>query len=197
LKASGGKPPEAFFMPTQRRQPATQGVLYHSPVSRDHGDQILPLSAMLDRYPDLYRRHHAKYVGRESVLNQPVPPLNCTWADVVFFSPVDSTAIFDALRQSGRDVGKINFCTLDARLLDPDRTCIRLMRKSATAPEAEPADEHDYLPFTTGTLRAVSRVTDAALQRLRTLPLDQPWLPWVDVPHVLHRGEVPIDYLRP
>lgn len=151
---------------------------------------------MRDRYPDLHRRQMAKYGGRETVLDQPVPPLDCTWGDVVFFSPVDSAPIFDALRESGREIGERRSCTLDAGLLDPELTCIRLMRKSATGPEAEPADDHDFLPYTTGTLRAVSRITDAALQRLRTLPPSEPWLPWVDVPHILHRGEVPIDWLQ-
>ncbi|HEY9289984.1 MAG TPA: hypothetical protein VIP98_01775 [Microlunatus sp.] len=176
---------------------SVRGTLYHSPVSRPHGDQLLPLKAMRQPYPDLYRFHAAKYEGRESVLDRPVPPLDCTWGDVVFFSPVDSTLIFDALRASGRSVPGRAFCTVDAGLLDPQQTCIRLMRKSATEPEAEFGDDDDFLPYTTGTLRAVSRITHAALERLRNLGSDEPLLPWVDVPHILHRGPVPISCLQP
>ncbi|HEY6738284.1 MAG TPA: hypothetical protein VI076_05490 [Actinopolymorphaceae bacterium] len=143
------------------------------------------------RYPDLYARHAAKYEGREHVLSQPVPPLECTWGDVTFFSPVDSRVLFEAIRESGRKVPVMRNWTLDAGHLDPSRTCIRLMRKSATAISSEPATPDDFLPFTTATLRAVSRVTDAALTRLRNLTADEPLLPWVDVPHVLHRGPVP------
>lgn len=71
------------------------------------------------------------------------------------------------------------------------------MRKSPTRPGAEPATDTDYLPFTTATLKAVSRVTDAALTRLRNLSPDDPLLPWVDVPHVLHRGPIPLARLEP
>lgn len=174
-----------------------RGTLYHLPVSRPRGDQLLPLKAMRELHPDLYEFHHAKYEGREWVLDRPIPPLNCTWGDVVFFSPVDSTKIFDALRSAGRKVPGSTSCTVDASLLDPRQTCIRLMRKSATEDEAEFGDDDDFLPYTTGTLRAISRITDAALERLRNLTPGERLLPWVDVPHVLHRGPVPIRYLQP
>lgn len=182
-----------------RPEPTTgqrvRGTLYHSPVSHPRGDQLLPLNAMREPYPDLYEFHHAKYQGREWVLERPVPPLSCTWGDVVFFSPVDSALVFEALRSAGRKVPFTPFCTVDAGLLDPERTCIRLMRKSATEPEAEPGDDDDFLPYSTGTLRAVSRITVAALDRLRNLGPDEPLLPWVDVPHILHKGPIPISYL--
>lgn len=71
------------------------------------------------------------------------------------------------------------------------------MRKSTTEEEAEFGDDDDFLPYTTGNLRAVSRVTAAALDRLRNLTPDERLLPWVDVPHVLHRGPVPISCLQP
>jgi len=167
-------------------------MLYHSPVGSDHGDQILPLNLMRESFPDLHATHYAKYVGRESALGQTIPPLSCTWGDVAFLSPVDSGLLFDALRQSGRSVPSLPFCTLDASVLDPDRTWIRLMRKFLTGPEAEPASGDDFLTFTTATLRAVSRVTHTALERPRNLTAHEPMLPWVDLPHILHRGPVPI-----
>ena len=113
------------------------------------------------------------------MLERPIPPLNCTWGDVVFFSPVESALVFEALRSAGRRVPLTPFCIVDASLLDPERTCIRLMRKSATEPEAEPGDD-DFLPYTTDTLRAVCRITVAALDRLSNLGPDEPLLPWVD-----------------
>jgi hypothetical protein len=60
------------------------------------------------RYPDVYEREIAKYrelakySGRSHVMRHPVPPLDCTWTDVVFFSPVHLALIFDAIRSSGR-----------------------------------------------------------------------------------------------
>jgi hypothetical protein len=68
------------------------------------------------------------------------------------------------------------------------------MRHGSDGHHAAPADEHDYLPFTTAALRAVSRVTVAAIERLQSLKPGDPTLPWVDVPHVLHRGPIPVDW---
>lgn len=178
-------------------RPTVKGLLYHARVGNPSGAELLPLNTMRDRYPELHRQHYAKYIGREEALAQAVPPLDCTWGDVVFFSPIDSSVLFDAVRESGRTIPDIPFWTVDAGALDPDRTCIRLMRKAADRPDAELATADDFLPYTTATLRAVSRVTDAALTRLRNLGPDEPMFPWVDVPHVLHRGPVPIGLMRP
>lgn len=170
-----------------------RGTLFHTAVAAPRGDELLPLTLLAERYPDLHARHVAKYAGREHRLRERVIPLDCAWADVVFFSPVDSSVLFDAVRSAGRRAGAGRMWTLDASRLDPRRCCVRLMRVTRGALSADPGDEDDYLPLTTATLRAVSQVTDRALTRLRTLGPDEPMLPWGDVPHVLHRGPVPLD----
>jgi hypothetical protein len=173
-----------------------QGILFHTAVADPCGDDLLPLSALRERYPELYARHLAKYAGREHRLRERVIPLDCAWSDVVFFSPVDSVVLLDAMRSAGRRVARIPMWRLDAARLDPRRCCVRLMRMTRGASSADPGDEDDYLPLTTATLRAVSQVTDRALTRLRTLAPDEPARPWGDVPHVLHRGPVPLDLFR-
>ncbi|MFC1436472.1 hypothetical protein ACEZDB_38145 [Streptacidiphilus sp. N1-3] len=173
-----------------------QGSLFHTAVKDPRGEALLPLSALEQRYPDLYVRHLARYRGREHRLRERVLPLDCAWADVVFFSPIDSTLLFEAMRIAGRPVAAAPMWTLDASRLDPRHCCVRLMRLTRGARSADPGDEDDYLPLTTATLRAVSQVTDRALARLRTLGPDEPALPWGDVPHVLHRGPVPWSLFR-
>ncbi|MEU6173166.1 hypothetical protein ABZ832_14725 [Streptantibioticus parmotrematis] len=180
-----------------------RGTLFHTRVGEFHtrvgeprGDELLPLAMLAERHPDLYARHAAKYARRQHRLRERVIPLDCTWADVVFFSPIDSTVLFDAARSAGRQVWSGPFWTLDASLLDPDRCCVRLMRVTRGAGSADPGTEDDYLPLTTAVLRAVSDVTHRALERLRTIGPDEPLLPWGDVPHVLHRGPVPLGLLR-
>jgi hypothetical protein len=168
--------------------------LYHLPATQARGDAILPLRELRTRHPDLCARHARKYADRPAALEQRIEPLDCAWADVVFLSPVHPAPLFEALRQAGRAVRQPAAppWALDAARLDPDRTVIRLMRHGPGGHHAAPPDEHDYLPFSTAGLRAVDRVTLAALERLRALRDGDPWLPWVDVPHVLHRGPVPI-----
>lgn len=93
-------------------------------------------------------------------------------------------------------MGDVPLWTLDASQLDPARCCIRLMRVTSGARTADPGTDDDYLPLTSATLRAVSEVTDRALERLRNLGPDEPLLPWGDVPHVLHRGPVPLNLFQ-
>ena len=79
-----------------------RGTLLHTAVTAPRGDELLPLSLLAERHPDLYARHIAKYAGREHRLRERVIPLDCHWADVVFFSPVDSAVLFDAVGSAGR-----------------------------------------------------------------------------------------------
>ncbi|OLT22335.1 hypothetical protein BJF81_00250 [Ornithinimicrobium sp. CNJ-824] len=183
------KAPEGFFMTH-----TITGILYHRPASAVRGNAILPLNCLRDLHPDLYELHTAKHAAAPAVLDQVVAPLGCSWGDVVFFSPVHPRPLLAALRHSGRTVPEQEPWVLPAGRLDPDRTVIRLMRAGAAGHHADPPDADDYLPFTTASLRAVNRVTVQAVRRLRTLQPDDPWLPWVDVPHVLYRGPVPLTW---
>lgn len=178
-------------------RPRVRGTLYHTAVTAPRGDELLPLSALREQHPELYIRHRAKYTGREERLLERVFPLDCAWEDVVFLSPLDSSVLFEAMRSAGRQVPEITMWPLDASRLDPRRCCIRLMRVTPGERTADPGTEDDYLPLTTATLRAVSEVTDRALTRLRALAPDEPSLPWGDVPHILHRGPLPLSVFRP
>jgi hypothetical protein len=177
---------------------AVQGTLYLLPRTTVRGSEIIPLSRMRTRYPDLYELNVRKYAARPEIMGERIEPLDCTWSDVVFLSPVHPESLFAALRK-GRDDRErkpMRPLILDAGRLDPARTVIRLMRHGRDGHYADPADVHDYLPFTTAGLRAVNRVTIAAVERLESLKPDDPRLPWVDVPHVLHRGSVPVDWFH-
>ncbi|MCK0111746.1 hypothetical protein MWU75_06305 [Ornithinimicrobium sp. F0845] len=173
---------------------SVEGVLFHRPATPVRGARILPLSQLRDRYVDLHDLHSSNYVRSPEVLTHPIAPLNCIWADVVFLSPVHPAALFAALRRSGRSVTDTEPWVLPASRLDPSRAIIRLMRAGTDGHHADPPDADDYLPLTTATLRAVNRITVDAVQRLESLGPEDPWLPWVDVPHVLYRGSIPLDW---
>lgn len=174
--------------------PTVQGTLYHRPSSPIRGDAILPLNQLRRHHPDLTERHRATHAAKPEVLTQEIEPLGCTWGDVVFLSPLHPAPLFAALRRAGKAVNDQEPWALPAHRLDPDRTIIRLIRAGADGHTPDPCSADDYLPFTTATLRAVNRVTVAAVQRLESLKPDDPWLPWVDVPHVLHRGPIPVTW---
>ncbi|AUG76229.1 hypothetical protein CFP65_1330 [Kitasatospora sp. MMS16-BH015] len=171
-----------------------RGTLFHTAVAAPRGDQLLPLAGLRELHPDLYERHLVKYRGREHRLAERVLPLDCTWSEVVFLSPLDAAPLFAALREAGRPAATPQQWTLDAGLLDPARCCVRLMRMTRGAQTADPGGPDDYLPLTTATLRAVAEPTARALDRLRTLTPAEPARPWGDVPHILHRGPIPLRY---
>jgi hypothetical protein len=158
------------------------------------GDKILPLNQLRDRYPELYDRHVQKYTGRLDRLNTPVYPLDCTWADVVFLSPVHPAPIFEAMQESGR-IGPavIDYWTLDAELLDPTQTCILLKRHD---PELRPQPAEDFIPYSPAAVAELAVPSEQALHRLRNLTATEPLYPWADIPHVLHRGPVPVTLFR-
>ncbi|WP_410786178.1 hypothetical protein [Kribbella sp. C-35] len=158
------------------------------------GDDILPLNQLRVHYPDLYERHFKKYADRPHRVSAPVYPLDCTWADVVFLSPVHPAPIFEALHESGR-IGPavINYWTLDADLLDPAKTCILLKRHD---PELRPQPAEDFIPYTPEAAAALSTPSERALHRLRNLNATEPLYPWADIPHILHRGPIPLAAFR-
>lgn len=158
------------------------------------GDDILPLSQLRVHYPDLYELHFKKYADRPHRVNAPVYPLDCTWADVVFLSPVHPAPIFEAMHESGR-IGPVvvGYWTLDAELLDPARTCILLKRHD---PELRPQPAEDFIPYTPEAVAALSTPSERALHRLRNLNATEPLYPWADIPHILHRGPIPLSAFR-
>jgi hypothetical protein len=168
-------------------------LLYKGAIRDLRGDDLLPLNLIRDRYPDLYEREVVKYAEWPHVMDHPVYPLDCRWTDVVFFSPVHPAPIFDALRESGRAVSGLTYWTIDANLLSPDRTCILLKRHD---PLFQPQAAEDYIPYTPEAAAALSTPSDQALHRLRNLNATEPWLPWADIPHILHRGPIPVSAFR-
>jgi len=168
--------------------------LYRAAIHDLRGTAVLPLNQLREEHPDLYEREAAKYSYRPETMCNPVHPLECRWSDVVFLSPVHPAPIFDALREAGR-VGPttLAYWTIDATLLDPDRTCILLKRHD---PLFRPQPASDYIPYSAATVATLSTPSAKALDRLRNLNAIEPLLPWADIPHVLHRGPIPIDFFR-
>jgi hypothetical protein len=169
-------------------------TLLYKAAGDTRGDAILPLNQLREQYPDLYEVHAAKYADRPHRMQTPVYPLDCTWADVVFLSPVHPAPIFEAMHESGR-IGPVvvDYWTLDAELLDPATTCILMKRHD---PELRPQPPEDFIPYTPQTVASLSVPSERALQRLRTLNATEPLYPWADIPHILHRGPIPVTAFR-
>jgi len=169
-------------------------LLYRAAIKDLRGDAILPLNDLRELYPDLYEAGVAKYAHRPQTMDITVHPLGCRWTDVVFLSPVHPAPIFDALRESGRiGPGALDYWTVEAGLLDPASTCILMKRHD---PEFRPQPPEDYLPYSPSTVATLSTPSEKALRRLRNLNATEHLLPWADIPHILHRGPIPLTLFR-
>lgn len=165
-------------------------TLYHRAVRDMRGDALLPLNSLRDVHPDIYEREAKKYAGREQLRREKVLPLDCLWGDVLFFSPVHPAQLLGTVRESGREVPPVRFWALNAAELDPERACIKFVQPWPGGVYAPPTPA-DYLPFTPEVLAQVSAPSDTTLTRLQTLPPGAPLILWMDVPHVLYRGNIP------
>lgn len=94
-----------------------------------------------------------------------------------------------------RRIGRSSAAAASSTLTDSSKWPLRCLALiPAARHHADLLGPDDYLPFTTAGLRAVSRVTVAAIERLESLRPGDPWLPGADVPHVLYRGTIPVSW---
>lgn len=71
--------------------------IYHLKPDPFEGTSLIPLNQM-DKQSSLYANHVKKYVGREELMQEVIPYLNCKWNDVVQFSALDPQIIVNHLK---------------------------------------------------------------------------------------------------
>ena len=77
--------------------------IYHMKPIPFEGTSLIPLNQM-DKESDLYKGHARKYEGREDLMKEIIPKLNCKWNDVVQFSALDPQQIVNDLRKIKKDI---------------------------------------------------------------------------------------------
>lgn len=77
--------------------------IYHLKPDPFVGTSLVPLIQM-DKNSDLFKNHARKYIGRESLMDEVIPSLNCKWNDVVQFSALDPQVIVDELKKIQPDL---------------------------------------------------------------------------------------------
>ncbi|MDE2172486.1 MAG: hypothetical protein KGJ33_00900, partial [Patescibacteria group bacterium] len=85
------------------------------------GADIVPLNEL--RYVSfaLYKQALAKYNGRESLIKEYIPLLNCFWGDVVFLTAVQPEGLQKAYAEAGGTLRKRNFYQIQLGNLDRSR----------------------------------------------------------------------------
>lgn len=148
-----------------------------------HGKILLPLSSMKEEYPKLYKEQAKIYDGRESLLRKKIPPLDCRWEDVLFFSTLNPTLIFAALELLG--------------LLD-DEVPIILRFPISALKDGEFCyyNEDDKQPFVKTTVARYKEEQNLPIETTKyfvsCVKKNEDPLIFSGVKHVLYKGEVDI-----
>ncbi len=99
--------------------------VYHLVPKDMRGNILYPLNELKTIFPKLYNKKAEKYKGREFLMKETIPVLNCLWNDVLHFSVVNPCDIKKALVESGYSF-EAKFYKIDAMLLNKEKTVIYL-----------------------------------------------------------------------
>ena len=75
--------------------------VYHFKQKGMTGNTLIPLNEMKAEIPHVYEEQVKKYKGREFMLENRIPILDCFWNDVLHMSPINPQTIIDLWRKEG------------------------------------------------------------------------------------------------
>lgn len=165
--------------------------LYHIFKIDLKGNILYPLNQLKQVYPDVYKRQAAKYEGREHLMKQKIPILNCLWNDVVHLSPVHPSQIKSALEDAGCKYRKRKYWCIDAHSLKKSDTVIYLYESDKDYAEKEyirydPADISRYSQLPQATKDYYKKCADEEREPLL----------FHRVPHILYKGTIKVTMLK-
>lgn len=165
--------------------------LYHWVPEDMQGEMLYPLNTLKDIYPDLYKEEASKYVGREHIMQQRIPILDCLWNDVLHFSAVHPSEVKEALFAAGRTKPyNTKFFQIDPHLLDPKNTIVYLYKHMVMSDKLKEDNFAAYNPDDIAPYSTLPQVTKDYYKEMfakGVRPLQYP-----GVPHILHRGNVDV-----
>lgn len=81
-----------------------QEYIYHMVPKEMIGDKLIPLSALGEISPHLFKQYTKKYFSHSErliLLKRQIPKLNCLWNDVIHFIPLNPYYVYEALTSLG------------------------------------------------------------------------------------------------
>lgn len=89
------------------------------------GDVLYPLNDLKTIFPEIYNKKAEKYKGREFLMKETIPFLNCLWNDVLHFSAVNPYDIKKTFVELGHSF-EAKFYKIDITLLDKEKIAVYL-----------------------------------------------------------------------
>lgn len=161
------------------------------------GRTLYPLNRLKAIAPEAFEQHVHKYTGRQALLERRIPLLGCMWNDVLFFSPVHPEQIRDSFIAAGKTWKPRQWCIVD--------TLEHRFNRENTVIYYSPMDREKG-DFSLSP-DAITPFAPETLENLRVLPTEtmnyyheavkngDPIFPWRGIPHILYRGNIPLDSL--
>lgn len=165
--------------------------LYHRVPENMSGYVLYPLNQLKGMRPDIYAEQVRKYDGREFVMNQRVPTLDCLWNDVLHFSAVHPQEISDEMKKLGQGPLKWRkFYQIDPAIFDVDKTTVYLYRTRLLKEKMLP---ENWSKFRIEDLCGYSKLPEETIRYYQEqIKEGKKPLLWAWVPHILHKGEIDI-----
>ncbi len=167
--------------------------VYHRKPPNFQGNVLYPLNQLKDIFPVLYEKAASKYKGREMIMQQQIPRLNCLWNDVLHFSPVHPEKVMNALWSLGYPPHSSTWWKIDVEKVGFNATNTVVYTNHRKLPFGAPFPIEDFIPFEIALInehQQLSVSTQTYYQECKAQ--NRRPLLFVNVAHVLHWGAIDI-----
>lgn len=162
--------------------------LYHRVPSNMQGGILYPLNTLKELFPEAYAEQVKKYVGREEVMDQTVPTLDCKWNDVLHLSAVHPQQVADTFTKHNQEFRGRRFFQIDPHLLERNKTMVYLYRHQT--PETKFAADN-WERYDPDDIEKYSQLPEETEEYYReTFAAGGAPLLWHRVPHILYKGTI-------
>lgn len=167
--------------------------LYHFVPKDMQGGILYPLNELKQKYPELYKKQVKKYEGREFVMDQIIPVLDCKWNDVLHLSAIHPQEVKNALIEAGRsDQFSLMCYQIDPNILDAKETIVyknlyenQEKKEGSNFEEYKPDEIEKYSTLPQATKKYYRKMYESGER-----PLVFAW-----APHILYKGSIDISGL--
>lgn len=165
-------------------------MLYHLVPKELVGSVLLPLSQIRTEHRQLYERYVRKYEGREDLMDDEIPGLDCRWQDVVFLTALTPSTIRELHEEAGFEFPELRWFQIDPATLETNRLAIYWYRYSQREQKYAP---ENWQEFSSELLPELQKIPDATRQHYSDAASNgrRPFA-FFRTPHILYKGALDV-----
>ncbi len=166
--------------------------VYHMKPNQMVGTVLFPLNQLKIKIPKAYGTQITKYIGRESLLDESIPLLNCKWGDVLHFSPLNPKVIFQSLCEQGIHLNSATWFQVPISLLPEAKTMLYKYENDHVD-----LSNNQIIPFNSKMYNELKHLPLETLQYYKdSAAKGQKPLLFHRVPHVMTQTQIDIDHCQ-